>query len=82
MKISWSRMTCRWATLIAQVVCAGAAASPAVAQESGAELPNYVSHAVPSPAKDSPYLLPDGSVYVLANDLVGPYFEADVYKRQ
>jgi len=83
MKISWSRMTCRWATLIAQVVCAGAAASPAVAQESGAELPNYVSHAVPSPAKDSPYLLPDGSVYVLANDLVGPYFEAldDLFTR-
>jgi phosphate transport system substrate-binding protein len=45
-------------------------------QEANKELPHYVSRPVPSPRKDSAYLLPDGSVYVLANDLVGPYFEA------
>jgi len=53
------------------------------AQEPDATLPHYVPHAVPSPASDAPYLLPDKSVYVLANDLVGPYFEAldDLFTR-
>ena len=46
------------------------------AQEPEVQLPHYVSHAVPSPAADAPYLLPDKTIYVLANDLVGPYFEA------
>ncbi len=78
-----SKKTFRRAAVVVPLLCAVPAASPAVAQESGAELPRYVSHAVPSPAKDSPYLLPDGSVYVLANDLVGPYFEAldDLFTR-
>jgi phosphate transport system substrate-binding protein len=40
------------------------------------KLPHYVPQPVAAPAPGSPYLLPDGSVYVLANDLVGPYFEA------
>ena len=48
----------------------------AVAQEPEVQLPHYVSHPVPSPAADAPYLLPDKTIYVLANDLVGPYFEA------
>jgi phosphate transport system substrate-binding protein len=39
-------------------------------------LTHYVSHPVPAPASDAPYLLPDHTIYVLANDLVGPYFEA------
>ena len=39
-------------------------------------LPHYTPHPVPSPAPNAPYLLPDHTIYVLANDLVGPYFEA------
>lgn len=46
------------------------------AQVPGFELPHYVSHPVPAPDPHAPYMLPDGSVYVLGNDLVGPYFEA------
>jgi len=48
----------------------------AIAQKPEVQLPHYVSHAVPSPAANAPYLLPDTTIYVLANDLVGPYFEA------
>jgi phosphate transport system substrate-binding protein len=59
---------------IAVIVCAASLA--ACAQEREGSLPHYVSHAVPSPAADAPYLLPDKTIYVLANDLVGPYFEA------
>ncbi len=40
------------------------------------DLPHYVSRPVPPPAANAPYMLPDGSVYVLGNDLVGPYFQA------
>ena len=47
-----------------------------MAQEAEVELPHYVSRPVPSPVPDATYLLPDGSIYVLGNDLVGPYFEA------
>jgi phosphate transport system substrate-binding protein len=46
------------------------------AQDGEAALPHYVSRPVPSPPADAPYMLPDKTVYVLANDLVGPYFEA------
>ena len=46
------------------------AATGLTAQDPDAMLPHYVPHAVPSPAADAPYLLPDKSVYVLANDLV------------
>ena len=46
------------------------------AQEPEVTLPHYVSHPVPSPAADAPYVSADKTVYVLANDLVGPYFEA------
>jgi phosphate transport system substrate-binding protein len=84
MKVMSHAMTSRmqiprqWGWKASLLLLAGAvAAAPAAAQdESAAELPHYVAHPVPSPPKDSPYLLPDGSVYVLANDLVGPYFEA------
>ncbi len=66
------------------LLASAVAVAPAAAQSDFAtELPHYVSHPVPSPAKDSPYLLPDGSIYVLSNDLVGPYFEAldDLFTR-
>jgi phosphate transport system substrate-binding protein len=46
------------------------------AQDGEPALPHYVSRPVPSPLADAPYMLPDKTVYVLANDLVGPYFEA------
>ena len=67
--------------LIAVIACTVCLA--AAAQEPETSLPHYVPHAVPSPAPDAPYLLPDKSVYVLANDLVGPYFEAldDLFTR-
>lgn len=49
---------------------------PLAAQESEEPaLPVYKPHPVPSPAGDASYRLPDGSVYILANDLVGPYLE-------
>ena len=48
----------------------------AAAQEDEPQLPHYVSRPVPAPAADAAYMLPDKTVYVLANDLVGPYFEA------
>ena len=35
----------------------------------------YVSRPVPSPSPNATYILPDKTIYVLANDLVGPYFE-------
>jgi phosphate transport system substrate-binding protein len=57
--------------------CAGwmaACATAAAAQE--IELPHYVSRPVAAPAADATYLLPDKTIYVLGNDLVGPYFEA------
>jgi phosphate transport system substrate-binding protein len=57
-------------------ILAYTASLAAAAQEPDVQLPHYVSHAVPSPAADAPYLLPDKTIYVLANDLVGPYFEA------
>jgi phosphate transport system substrate-binding protein len=57
-------------------VCALSNIGTAYAQEAASELPHYVSHPVPSPSPDAPYLLPDQTIYVLANDLVGPYFEA------
>ena len=50
--------------------------APLAAQEESPALPHYVSHPVPAPAADATYMLPDKTVYVLANDLVGPYFEA------
>jgi phosphate transport system substrate-binding protein len=59
---------------IAVIACAACLTS--VAQAPEASLPHYVSHPVASPAADAPYLLPDKTIYVLANDLVGPYFEA------
>jgi phosphate transport system substrate-binding protein len=46
------------------------------AQEQEVSLPHYTPRPVPSPAADASYLLPDKTIYVLANDLVGPYFEA------
>jgi phosphate transport system substrate-binding protein len=58
------------------VVLLLAAALPAFAQDDQPALPHYVSRAVAAPAADAPYLLPDHTIYVLANDLVGPYFEA------
>ena len=61
----------RW-KLVALAACC---AWPAVAQTPDA-LPAYVPHPVPAPAAGAPYLMSDGAVYVLANDLVGPYFEA------
>ncbi|HEX9202031.1 MAG TPA: substrate-binding domain-containing protein [Acidobacteriaceae bacterium] len=60
--------------LLAIAICVATLA--ATAQEPEDQLPHYVPHAVPSPAADAPYLLPDKTIYVLANDLVGPYFEA------
>ncbi|MDP9049185.1 MAG: hypothetical protein M3O31_00460, partial [Acidobacteriota bacterium] len=70
----------RW-RLITAIACA--AILTAAAQEPEPTLPHYVSRAVPSPAVDAPYLLPDKTIYVLANDLVGPYFEAldDLFTR-
>ena len=47
-----------------------------LAQEEQPALPHYISHAVPSPVANAPYLQEDGTIYVLGNDLVGPYFEA------
>ncbi len=48
-----------------------------------ATLPHYTAHPVPAPAPTSTYLLPDHTIYVLANDLVGPYFAAldDLFTR-
>ena len=46
------------------------------AQEAEVALPQYAPRAVPSPKADATYMLPDKTAYVLANDLVGPYFEA------
>ena len=60
--------------LITIIACTANLAT--IAQEPDIQLPHYVSHPVPSPAADAPYLLPDKTIYVLANDLVGPYFEA------
>ena len=57
-------------------ILASMAALAAAAQEPEVQLPHYVSHPVPSPAGDAPYLLPDKTIYVLDNDIVGPYFEA------
>jgi phosphate transport system substrate-binding protein len=45
-------------------------------QEVEVALPHYVPHPVASPAPNATYLRSDKTVYVLANDLVGPYFEA------
>jgi phosphate transport system substrate-binding protein len=61
----------RLVTAIACAVCL-----PTVAQEPGDVLAHYVSHPVQAPPADAPYLLPDKTIYVLANDLVAPYFEA------
>src|SRR5271156_6866248 len=60
------------------LLTAGSCIAGASAQDtaSQSELPHYVSQPVPAPAADAPYMLPDKTVYVLANDLVGPYFEA------
>ena len=75
--LSRMQMTGSWRWKASLLLAGTIAAAPAVAQDdSPVELPHYVSHPVPPPAKNSSYLLPDGSVYVLANDLVGPYFEA------
>src|SRR5258708_23855035 len=54
----------------------GLATLVALAAAQEPQLPHYVSGPVPAPAADAPYMLPDKTVYVLANDLVGPYFEA------
>jgi phosphate transport system substrate-binding protein len=61
----------RYALVMVLLTCASV-----VAQEVQPTLPHYVSRPVPSPAEDAPYLLPDHTIYVLANDLVGPYFNA------
>lgn len=59
------------------ITCALLATSAyARAQDSEVTLPHYAPKPVPSPQPNATYLLPDHTVYILANDLVGPYFEA------
>jgi phosphate transport system substrate-binding protein len=64
-----------WGRLTAALACALIAFAQVQGQQPEMTLPHYVPQAVPPPAADASYLLPDKTVYVLANDLVGPYFE-------
>jgi phosphate transport system substrate-binding protein len=57
-------------------LCALTVALMGAAQEPAPALPHYTPHSVPTPVAGASYVLPDKTVYVLANDLVGPYFEA------
>lgn len=67
----WKRST--WMFL---ALAAGYWAGFVNAQEDDAPaLQSYVPARVPPPARGASYLLPDGSAYVLANDLVGPFLE-------
>jgi phosphate transport system substrate-binding protein len=70
-------------SLVVLFACAANLGPAIQAQQAEETLPHYVSRPVPSPAQGSPYLLQDGTIYVLANDLVGPYFEAldDLFTR-
>ena len=62
--------------LIFLAIAAGYWASFANAQEEDAPaLQPYVPARVPPPPPGISYLLPDGSAYVLANDLIGPFLE-------
>ena len=45
------------------------------AQQEAPPLVHYVPKPVPAPARNASYMLPDGSAYILANDLVGPFLE-------
>ena len=61
---------------IALGTCAlGAGMPSAQAQDDGLALQPYVPQPVPSPSPNASYMLPDKTIYVLANDLVGPFFE-------
>ncbi len=61
--------------LVACCSIAGGALPAHAQQDEGSRLRHYISQPVPSPPPDSTYLLPDKTVYILANDLVGPYLE-------
>ena len=68
-----------WRTgAVASIIAAACVWAVAARAQRGDQpaVPHYVSHPVPGPANDASYLMADRSVYVLANDLVGPYFEA------
>ncbi len=60
-------------TIFCGALVVGVLSGQTASKRSG--LLSYTSHPVPSPSPTATYLLPDNTIYVLANDLVGPYFE-------